>query len=75
MQAFPEFGQVFDASKADVWALGISILGLVTGMFPWTAPVLEDPGYALWSRTCSRASDAATAAAAAAVARQRSFWR
>ena len=39
----------YDAAKADVWALGVSLFVLVTGYFPWKAATLSDRRYCAWA--------------------------
>ncbi len=39
----------FDAEKADVWALGISIYASVTGFFPWGRAQACDASYVRWA--------------------------
>ena len=39
---------VYDAGKADVWSLGISMLVCLTGFFPWEAARVSDERYGAW---------------------------
>lgn len=41
-------GEGYDAEKADVWALGVSLFVCVTGVFPWRRAEVTDKWYAAW---------------------------
>ena len=45
---------VYDADKADVWALGLTMLVTLTGYFPWGAAHGSDANFAAWITAWSR---------------------
>jgi serine/threonine protein kinase len=48
----------YDTRKADVWALGVSVMDVVTGRLPWTDPTSSTAQY-IWTLKSSRERAAA----------------
>ena len=46
--ASPGHDFAYDAEKADVWSIGVSLFVLVTGFFPWKSASPSDKRYTLW---------------------------
>lgn len=44
----------YDASKADAWALGVSLWVLVTGYFPWRVADVRDDRFRAWAAAADR---------------------
>lgn len=53
-------GAGFDAGKADVWSLGISMLVCITGYFPWECARESNRFYMKWVAECSSHGAAAS---------------
>ena len=48
-----EVPTAYDAGKADVWSLGVSMVVCTTGFFPWESARLSDERYTVWSSSWS----------------------
>ncbi len=46
--AGPGGAMAYDAGKADVWSLGVTMVVAATGLFPWGVAHHSDPRYAHW---------------------------
>ena len=52
----------YDAGKADVWSLGVSMVVVATGYFPWGEAHRRDPRYRYWRRAWELREDSTPAA-------------